>query len=318
MNPTVVTVTPNPSVDRTLEIDRLARGAVHRAHATRLDAGGKGVNVTRALSANGHATVAVLPLGGPDGRLLAALLDASAVPYQAVAVEAPTRSNITLTEADGSSTKVNAPGWPLPPEALAELVEATIAALGPGGWLVGCGSLPDGVPAGFYATVTARAHAAGARVAIDSSGPALAAALTAGPDVIKPNLAELEELVGQRLHSIDEIVAAAQQVRALGAGAVVVSLGARGAILVDGGAPTLAIPGPVEARSDVGAGDTLLAGFLAAGAAGPEALRTAVAWGAAAVALPGTAVPGPDDINTARVELQPARGAEPLTHSSAA
>lgn len=316
----IVTVTPNPSVDRTLEVDRVQRGAVVRATGVRTDAGGKGVNVTRALVANGHTSVAVLPLGGGDGDVLSRLLVEAGTPHRAVPTAAVTRSNITLSEPDGTVTKVNAPGQPLTAAELDALVEATVAALPGAGWLVGCGSLPHGAPADLYATLARRAHAAGVRVAVDTSGPPLAAALAARPDLIKPNLAELVELVGRPLCTVEDVVTAAGELRAAGTGVVLVSLGARGAVLVDGGEPLWALPPHVAARSDVGAGDTLLAGFLAAGlagAAGPDALRTGVAWAAAAVALPGTSVPGPDAIDPAAVTIRPARDLDLSTEPAA-
>lgn len=303
----VVTVTPNPSVDRTLEVSSLERGAVLRATSTRIDAGGKGVNVTRALVANGYPSLAVLPLGGGDGEVLSRLLVDGGIPHRAVAAAAGTRTNITLSEPGGAVTKVNAPGDPLGGAGLAALADTAIGAIAGAGWLVLCGSLPPEAPASFYAGLVERAHLFGVRVAVDTSGAPLAAALPARPDVIKPNLAELAELVGRPLAGVDDVIAAAEEVRSAGAGAVVVSLGSRGALLIDGGEPALAVPPPVAARSDVGAGDTLLAGFLAAGGAGVEALRTGVAWAAAAVSLPGTAVPGPELIDLTSVAVRPPR-----------
>ena len=303
----IVTVTPNPSVDRTLEVSSLDRGAVLRATSTRLDAGGKGVNVTRALVANGHPSLAVLPLGGGDGDVLSRLLVDGRIPHRAVPTTAGTRTNITLSEPGGAVTKVNAPGDPLSAADLDALADTAVHALAGAGWLVLCGSLPPGAPARFYAGLTERAHLFGVRVAVDTSGAPLAAALPARPDVIKPNLTELAELVGRPLAGVDDVIAAAEQARVAGAGAVIVSLGARGALLVDGGEPVLAVPPAVAARSDVGAGDTLLAGFLAAGGAGVDALRAGVAWAAAAVSLPGTAVPGPELIDLTAVDVRSPR-----------
>jgi 1-phosphofructokinase len=311
MTPTIVTLTPNPSVDRTLEVGALRRGRVHRAADTRLDAGGKGVNVARALAANGVGTRAVLPVGGNDGLLLTSLLFDEKIPAVPVSVAAATRSNIAFAEPDGTVTKVNAPGDPLGVTELADLIDAALADLDGAAWVIGCGSLPPGAPDDLYASLVRRGHAAGVRVAVDSSGPPLAQALAAGPELVKPNLDELVELVGRPLATLDAVVAAAAEVRQRGAGAVIVSLGARGAVLVDGGDPVLARPRPIVARSDVGAGDALLAGFLAAGGAGAAALRAGVAWGSAAAALPGTEMPGPDHIDLSAVTVHDARGAEP-------
>lgn len=303
----IVTVTPNPSVDRTLEVEAVTPGEVTRATSAHVDAGGKGVNVARALVANGREALAVLPLGGGDGHLLEELLREGGIAYRAVPTAAATRSNITLSEPDGTVTKINAPGEALTAAELDALIDATVAVLPGATWLVGCGSLPDGAPVSLYATLARRAHDAGVLFAVDTSGAPLEAVVAASPDVVKPNLAELAQLVGRPLPTVDDVVVAAEEIRAAGAGTVVVSLGRYGAVLVDGGEPVLAVPPIVTPRSDVGAGDTLLAGFLSAGAAGPDALRTAVAWGTAAVALPGTSVPGPADIDTAAVTLRPAR-----------
>jgi 1-phosphofructokinase len=248
----------------------------------------------------------VLPLGGAEGCLLEALLEDAGVPYAAVPIRTTTRSNVTLSEPSGAVTKINAPGGPLEAVELDALVAAIVPKLSGTSWLVCCGSLPQGAPVTFYATLTDRAHAAGVAVAIDASGEPLAAAIEAGPELIKPNLDELIELVGRPLMTLDEIVEAAEEVRARGVGAVVVSLGARGAVLVDGDTPTLAVPPALIARSDVGAGDTLLAGFLAAGGIGAQALRAGVAWSAAAVALPGTSVPTPEVIDVDSVSVWPA------------
>jgi len=307
----IVTVTPNPSVDRTLEVGRIERGAVLRATSTRIDAGGKGVNVTRALVANGHESIAVLPLGGADGEVLSRLLVDGGTPHLPLSTSAGTRTNITLSEPDGTVTKVNAPGAPLDRAEIEALAAETVRALPGAAWLVLCGSLPEGAPVDLYATLTRRGHEVGVKVAVDASGAPLEATLAAQPDLIKPNQAELAELVGHPLAGIDDVIAAAEQVRAAGARAVIVSLGAEGALLVDGSEPVLAVPPPVTARSDVGAGDTLLAGFLAAGGAGAHCLRVGVAWAAAAVALPGTEVPGPDAIDPSAVTVGPARAVSP-------
>jgi 1-phosphofructokinase len=305
---TIVTLTPNPSVDRTLEVARLSRGEVLRASAERVDAGGKGVNVARALAANGVATRAVLPLGGAEGQLLATLLDDDKITVVPVPVAGSTRSNITLSEPDGTVTKVNVPGRPLLDCETESLLDACLADLAGVSWVVGCGSLPPGVPDYLYAALVERCRAANVQVAIDSSGVPLAWAVQAGPDLVKPNLDELVELVDHPIRTLDEVVEAAEGLRGHGVGRVVVSLGARGAVLVDGREPVMAAPPPITVRSDVGAGDALLAGFLAAGARGPGALRAGVAWGAAAAGLPGTEMPGPDHIQLDAVTVQPARG----------
>jgi 1-phosphofructokinase len=134
-------------------------------------------------------------------------------------------------------------------------------------------------------------------VAIDSSGPPLAEAIAARPDLVKPNREELAELTGHSIDTIADVVGAAGRLTARGVHTVLTSLGPAGAVLVRRDAAWHATAAALEPRSTVGAGDALLAGYLAAGADGPGALAEAVAWGSAAAALPGSRMPGPGDIS---------------------
>ncbi|MDA1360068.1 hexose kinase [Glycomyces luteolus] len=313
----IVTVTANPSLDRTIEIDRLRRGEVQRATGARVDPGGKGVNVSRALVANGHPTRAVLISGGHAGTELLDLLAEADVPVIEVPVSQGVRSNLTLAEADGTVTKLNEAGPVLRAEEIEELLDAAIAAPPnyalqtpsssierPTAWIAGCGSLPPGVGADFYALLVARARRAGAATVVDSSGAALDACLAARPDLVKPNLEELAEAARTRIATMGDAVKAAEALRAAGAGAVLASLGADGAILVSAEGvwhARAALAAPVA--STVGAGDAALAGFLATGGRGPDALAAAVAWGTAAVSLPGSIMPGPNDIDLGAVQI---------------
>lgn len=320
----IITVTPNPSVDRAFEATTIALGEVNRAHATHIHAGGKGINVTRALIASGFESVAVFPAGGSDGDRLVSDLRLRSVPVRPVRVEADTRSNVTLVDGAGVTTKINAPGAPLTPAAvdalLAALAEEITAATGAGTvpLVVGAGSLPAGAGTDFYVRVAALAAELGARTVLDTSGAPLRAAVAAGGlALVKPNDEELAELVGHELVTVADVVDAAREVMAAGIDAVLVSLGAHGALLVGPGEPVWAGGAPLVPLSTVGAGDVTLAGFLSAlvpstraapgAAVGPEtltdALVRAVAWGRAAVLLPGSAVPTPTDIHPAGVTL---------------
>ena len=297
----IVTLTPNPSLDRTIAIDDLRRGEVLRATSSRLDPGGKGVNVSRVLAAHGIPTLAVIPAGGSEGAQLADLLAPSGVPVVSVPLSSRTRSNVALVEPDGTTTKVNEPGPELIGTETAAMLERLVSFARSADWVVLSGSLPRGVPDDFYAQIITRVHDIGHRVAVDTSGAALRAAIAAAPDLIKPNADELAELTGVELRTWADVVEQADKLCTEGVGTVLVSLGAHGALLVDSTGVTRAYSPPVEVRSTVGAGDSTLAGFLAAGADGPEALRTAVAFGTAAVTLPGSAMPGPTDTHVDRV-----------------
>lgn len=299
----IVTVTLNPSLDRTIEVGSLVRGALVRGTSTRVDAGGKGVNVARALTANGVAARAVLPLGGPDGERLLDLLTSAGLDVVAVPVRSATRSNVSLVEPDGTTTKVNEPGGRLDGDDVEALVASVLGAADGAEWVVLCGSLPPGVPADAYARLCRTLQAGGTRVAVDSSGPALLATLDAQPALLKPNREELAETAGRRLLTLGDVLAAAEDLRAHGAGSVLASLGADGALLVEAAGVLRGRSTVLAPRSSVGAGDAMLAGFLSAGAGGSPALSAALAWGAAAAGLPGSRMPTasdlrPDDVTT--------------------
>jgi 1-phosphofructokinase len=306
----IVTLTLNPSLDRTLEVDALERGEVLRAAPVHLDPGGKGVNVTRALLANGVGSRAVIPCGGADGEQLVQLLAGEAVHTVAVRISNRTRSNVTLVEPDGTVTKINEPGAALTAAEFEAVAAAVLGCAGTADWVVMCGSLPPDVPVDVYAGLTEQFTAAGIRVAVDTSGPALLSAVAAGPDLVKPNREELAEAVGAPLPGIGDVVEAARSLRALGARSVLASLGPEGALLVDDDGVLLAQGTAIEPRSTVGAGDALLAGFLAGGARGPRALTEAVAWGTAAVGLPGSRMPSPGDIRREGIRLVREPGAQ--------
>ncbi|MER6632707.1 1-phosphofructokinase [Streptomyces sp. NPDC000987] len=299
----ILTVTPNPSLDRTYEVPSLERGEVIRATGERMDPGGKGVNVSRAVAAAGRRTVAVLPLGGAPGALVATLLDAQGIEVAPVPVAGDTRSNIALAEANGVLTKINAPGPELSAAEQELLLETVREQSRDADWIACCGSLPRGLAPAWYADVVARAHAGGARIALDTSGRALLEALAERPDVVKPNAEELAEAVGRPLATVGDALKAAEELREMGAGAVLASLGADGQLLVDGAGAWFGSARVDTVRSNVGAGDSSLAGFLIAGGDGPEALASAVAHGAAAVRLPGSVMPAPSDLEPAAVTV---------------
>ncbi len=299
----ILTVTPNPSLDRTYEVPSMDRGRVLRATGDQVGPGGKGVNVSRAVAAAGVRTTAVLPLGGAPGTLLAELLDAQGVDVAAVSIVGQTRSNISFAEPDGTLTAINTPGPELSPQESALLLETVRTSSADAAWIACCGSLPGGLEPRWYADLVAHAHAAGARIALDASGPELLAALPARPEVIKPNASELAAAVGRPLFTLADAVKAAEELRTLGAGAVLACLGADGRLLVTAeGASYGTAPAP-PVRSNADADDASLAGFLIAGGTGPDALAAALTHGAAAGRLPGSAMPTTADLRPDQVRI---------------
>ena len=315
----IVTVTLNPSLDRTVTLDEpLTRGAVHRLTPVSTEPGGKGVNVSRALTQNGVDTLALLPAADHDPILTG--LTTRGVPFHNIAIPGTVRSNLTITEKDGTTTKLNEPGAHLDAAVLATLTAAVCDHAAGATWMVLSGSLPPGVPDDWYADIVARLAALPCRVAVDTSErplTALAEAFgTAAPDLIKPNSEELAWLTGRSAPELEEaaaqgdplpVVSAARQLVDRGAGTVLVTLGGAGAVLVDRDGTWAATAPAIVPRSTVGAGDASIAGYLAAtiaGAAPAQRLQTAVAYGSAAAALPGSALPGPDQLDVKAVQVQ--------------
>jgi 1-phosphofructokinase len=303
----IVTVTLNPSLDRTLEVERLDRGEVLRTSAPTLEAGGKGVNVTRALTVNGIPSIAVLPVGGGEGAELSELLASAGVSTRFVPVAGRTRSNITVAEADGTVTKLNEPGPVISAAELTALTEVVASAVSRSDWVVISGSVPPEFTSEQLQALAGSLADREVNLAIDTSGDALVAALAARPRLIKPNRAELAEISGRDLGSISDVIAAAKGVRDRGAEIVLVSLGADGAVLVGPAGVVVGESRVDRPRSTVGAGDSFLAGFLSRFSVDETdvegALLEALAWGAAAASLPGTSVPGPGDITRSNVQL---------------
>lgn len=302
----IVTLTANPSLDRTVEIPApLARGTVIRASRSVADPGGKGVNIARALSVSGVRTVAVLP--GDDGDPVLEALTAAQVRYSNLATGAPIRTNVTVAEPDGTTTKINAPGEPVDDLAQRELTRLLIREAQGSSWLVMAGSLPPGVPSDYYAVVSRAVRESlgdqAPRIAVDTSGAALRDTLNGQdglPNLIKPNSEELAELVGrpgewEQLEAHPQATAdTARELVDRGVEAVLATLGAKGAVLVTADGAWQAQHAPIRARSTVGAGDCSLAGYLLAHESGRtprECLVQAVAHGSAAASLPGTQVP---------------------------
>ena len=312
----IVTVTLNPSLDRTLRVQGLRRVGVERALDSTTDPGGKGVNVARALSAHGAGVLTVLPVGGPTGDTLVGQLSSAGVEFVAVPTGGRTRANVSIVEPDGTTTKINEPGVALTPAELAAVTAAVIDRVRPGDWVVTAGSVAPGQDPEVYATIGRAVHEAGAQWAVDTSGDALAASLLARPDLVKPNREELGEVLGRDLATLEQVLGACRALVVDGASTVLCSLGADGALLVDGDGAWHATGPRVQVENTVGAGDALLAGHLygVTTAGTPLAgLRTGVAWATAAVATPGTGVPAPDRVRPDDVHITEAAAAT-LTH----
>lgn len=298
----VVTVTLNVAVDLTLDCPDFTVNAVNRARRAAETAGGKGINVASFL-ADGEGPVAAAGfLGRDNAGLFEALFARKGIDDRCMRLDGAARVNIKVADpARRTVTDINLPGLAIDASDLARL-DAQLDALADGRpAFVLAGSLPAGVPEDIYAGLTRRLRARGCFVAVDASGGALRHAVTAGPDMVKPNIHELSELLGRRLDGIDAVARAAWELRTMGIGLAVVSMGEQGALFADETGVLLATPPEVTVASTVGAGDAMVAGVLAARLSGCDlatCARRGTAYAAGTLGLPGPELPGPDTLET--------------------
>jgi 1-phosphofructokinase len=309
----IVTLTANPSHDRTVNLGApLERGSVQRAESVISQAGGKGVNISRACVAADLPSIAVLPAAKDDPFVLELL--AAGIDCRPVEHAGDLRVNITITEPDGTTTKLNSPGPQATRRLLQELQEALVRRAESADWIVLAGSLPPGTPPEWYAEVVASLRMAGARVAVDTSDAPLKALVdqlpASAPHLMKPNGEELASFTGRHADELEAEPSAAAEAASdlvrLGVESVLVTLGPRGAVLVNADGAWHAAPPPTTVVSTVGAGDSSLFGYLLGDVTGrtPERrLALAVAYGSAAAGLPGTTIPHPRQVRTELVHV---------------
>ncbi|HPD17066.1 MAG TPA: hexose kinase [Planctomycetota bacterium] len=283
---TVITVTPNTSVDRTLEVPGLTLGGHLQGRLVRLQPGGKGVNVARCLAALGVPSVVTGLVGAAELALFRESFAPMPVAVELVPVAAPTRTCTTLLDPErGTDTHIREQGACVTPDEIGALHAKLAALASPDALVVFCGSLPPGMSGAHLEALLAACRERGAPVAADLNGSALSRALAAHPLLIKPNVEELGECLGRRLaEASDAELLEATRSLLDRVGTVLLTRGRRGALAVSAVralACAVAIP---HARNTVGCGDAFLAGYLAGmvrGAPMGEALRLAVACGAA-------------------------------------
>ena len=258
----IVTVTLNPALDRTLTVPSITFNEMIRATATRLDWGGKGFNVARALRALGQDVLATGFVGGTTGRMLEQGLNDLGIATDFVHIAGETRTNVVITDqAAERYVKVNETGPQVQPAECTAFLELVQQRVQPQDIWVLSGSLPPGVAPGFYAQLVRLLRAGGARVFLDTSGEPLRQGCAAGPTLVKPNQVEAQEATGRPIDTDADARDAAGFFLQQGAEMVALSLGADGLVLASESRAVWARPPRVQARNPVGAGDALLAGI---------------------------------------------------------
>jgi 6-phosphofructokinase 2 len=299
----------NPSVDVSTHADRVVPTDKLRCGPARRDAGGGGLNVARVVQRMGGRSSAIFPAGGPAGEWLVSHLQAAGLPVRRIPLAGETRENFTVQALDtGAEFRFVLPGPTLAEVEWMACLDAIAALPRLPPFVVASGSLPPGAPADFYARLAALVRERGARLVLDSSGPALAAAVAAGVYLVKPNLRELRDLTRLPLDTPVQWRAASQALVDDGRAEVVaLTLGERGALLLSREGAWSAEALPITVASSVGAGDSFLGALvwsLQQGQALPEAFTWAMAAGSAALLTPGTGLCLPDDVQRLRPQVR--------------
>lgn len=291
----IVTITLAPALDKTAVIPGFAADRVNRVQSLRLDAGGKGINVSKVLRALGTDSLACGILGGGAGRYIADQLGQMGIPCDFAWVSGETRTNLKIVDPEnGTHTDINEPGFPVGAEVLEDAFRRADNALEAGDIAVLAGKAPPQADPGVYAGWIRRLQARGVAAFLDADGELLARGIGEHPALIKPNREELCRLVGRELASDGEVLSAARELVRGGVGMAAVSLGEEGALFVTRDAALRGYGLSVPVRSTVGAGDSMMAALAHARQKGlplREACALALAVSAAAVSTEGTQAP---------------------------
>lgn len=288
----IVTVTMNPAIDKTVEVETFLHGGLNRVKHIIMDAGGKGINVSKTIKALGGDSIATGFLGGNNGSVIANMLESEQVNAQFVTVDGETRINTKIVEADGTVTELNEAGPEISEEEQKKFEEQLMQYAKEGTWFVLSGSVPIGVPTSIYRDIIRKVHEKGAKVFLDADGELFTQSLTAKPDVIKPNRVELEKYIGAD-HSFteEELVSVGNALLEQGIGTVIISLGHEGALFLTKEQSLKCFAISIEVHSTVGAGDALVAAFTYGMDKGEDfetCAKLGIATSAGAVSTEGT------------------------------
>ncbi len=291
MSQPILTLTVNPALDRITTVDRLVFEDRAYIESTTEAAGGRGINAARLLTSFGASAIAITISGREVGRKFEERLAADTFRKEIVKIRNNIRTNLTISDRQGLSIKLNERGPVLSNLEQERLFKATEKLLPKASWLMLCGSLPPSMDDHFYTRLIEAAAQHGVETLLDTDGDALLHALEAHPTIVKPNQSEAERLLNTALITRSQLIDAVQQIKKLGAKSVVLSLGSRGAIAATSSEGVLEVMPPVvDARCPIGAGDAMAASIvwsLNKGDSLSEALRWGVAAGTASALLPG-------------------------------
>lgn len=256
----IVTVTMNPAIDKTVDIESLERGGLNRISHVELDAGGKGINVSKTISQLGGKSIATGFIAGNSGKVIQGVMNDWGIENDFIEVSGETRTNTKVFEKSGELTELNEPGPVVEEKDVKALLDKLEGYAKEDTLFVLAGSIPQGVEKDIYRQIIELVHKKGAKVLLDADGELFTKALEAGPDIIKPNRVELEQYAGMDyVASEQELLQVAEKMMEKGIATVAVSMGKSGAIFLKEGY-RVRCPGlKVKAHSTVGAGDAMVA-----------------------------------------------------------
>jgi 1-phosphofructokinase family hexose kinase len=288
----IVTITINPTIDRIINVDRLAFEDRAYIDSSRESPGGRGINASCVIHSFGTETLAIATAGGATGKRFVKYLEVCGYPVSVVPIKNQIRTNFTITDRQGLTVNLNEAGPMLSKAEVTRFERVVRETLERASWLMLCGSIPPGVPSSFYAKLVSLARHKEVRTLLHASGEALREGIAARPTVVTPNQHEAGRLLGRALLTRNHFLEAAEEIRTLGPESVVLSLGSRGAVAAFPDGLVEALPPPIHVVSPIGAGDALAAGYTWSIRRSPntaDALRWGVAAGTASARLPGMA-----------------------------
>lgn len=304
----IITVTLNPAADKTLNINNFSIGNVNRASAIRLDAGGKGINVSKVIKELGGESKAVGILAGNTGRFIKNYLDSKTIENEFIFINGETRTNIKIVdEVNHTNTDVNEYGPEVSDNDLNVLLSNILSKADKDLILVLSGSIPRNTDKKIYKLWVDKVKEKGAKVILDADGDLLKYGIESGPYIIKPNIHELEELFNKKINGINEAVNYSKKFFEYGIELVVVSLGEKGALFIKKDKAIWAKGIKAEVKSTVGAGDSMVAALAYAEDKKfnlEKAVMLSVACGTASVMTSGTQAADLNTINELKKQVE--------------
>jgi len=303
----IATVTLNPAIDQTVSVDNFQAGTVNRTLSSRLDAGGKGVNVASFLADYGLEVAATGFLGEENAELFERHFARKKIEDCFIRVPGETRVNIKIMdERNQETTDLNTPGKAPGTEDVDRLSKQVQALAESCEWIILSGNLPPGLPSNFYADLIHSLKRKNPQVVLDTSGDALLEGLKSGPRMIKPNIDELSHLIGSELNELAEVHAAARSLLNADVQVVVISMGGDGALFINENESLLAVPPSVTLKSTVGAGDAMVAGLVAGSVKNlslADCASLATAFSLSAITRVGRELPARDEIESYKKQI---------------